>query len=56
MLARKFGVNCKNLTTVPGQVNKQEMMNLSKQIQGPEDAIIEFLHAAVNSAPKDFPF
>ena len=57
VLARKFGLNCKDLISVPGEiVNKQEMMDLTKQIQNQEDAVIELLHTRVNANPNEFPF
>ena len=57
VLARKFGVMCLNLVSVPGQdFNKQAIMDLTSKIQGPEAAIKAQLHAKVNSGPKDFPF
>ena len=56
-MARKFGVMCLNLVSVPGQdFNKQAIMDLTSKIQGPEAAIKAQLHAKVNSGPKDFPF
>ena len=57
VLARKFGLNCKDLISVPGEiVNKQEMMDLTKQIQNQEDAVIELLHSRMNANPNEFPF
>ena len=58
VLARKFGVSCRNLVSSdPRQViDKQEMLYLASQIQRGEDTITELLHTRLNSNPKDFPF